>query len=522
MPLRAQHSTTRLRQVSTTIVAALLLVSAAVTFSGSLTAFAASQTQFTYTGSEQSWTVPTDVVAVEVVAVGGAGGTSCSCSAGQAGGGHGATVDATIPVTPGETLYVEVGGTGANGTGTFNGGGGASDFGGNYLSGEGGGATDLRAVAMAAGGTLNSRLVVAGGGGGGGGTLGPAAVSAGGDAGADAGNASGACTAGGGGAGTLSSGGAAGVAAGSSDGENIQGVPGAFGDGGSGYETGTGGGGGGGYYGGGSGSGCQNGAYNPYSGSGGGGGSSFVTSSATTSSLGLDSTGIPELSLTWTVLPAVSSVSADGGPTVGGSSVTITGSDFTGTTVVDFGATLATSFTVVSGTEITAVTPGPHTGVVDVTVTNPNGTSQITSADEFTFEAAPTVTGLSPASGATSGGAAVTLAGTNFTAATTVDFGTTPAMSFAVVSPTEITAHPPASSPGVVDVQVSTPSGTSAITPADDFTFTAAVVATVPDTGAWPPNAPLIPFGVLTLLGMGLIALSFTLRGRSGRRRGAA
>ena len=76
------------------------------------------------------------------------------------------------------------------------------------------------------------------------------------------------------------------------------------------------------------------------------------------------------------------------------------------------------------------------TGTVDVTVTTPGGTSATSPADQFTYVAAPTVTGLSPTSGPAAGGTLVTITGTGFTGATAVDFGTTPATSFTVVSDT--------------------------------------------------------------------------------------
>ena len=72
--------------------------------------------------------------------------------------------------------------------------------------------------------------------------------------------------------------------------------------------------------------------------------------------------------------------------------------------------------------------PGePETGTVDVTVTAPGGTSATSPADQFTYVAGPTVTGLSPTFGPSVGGTLVTITGTGFTGATEVDFGTTPA-----------------------------------------------------------------------------------------------
>jgi hypothetical protein len=71
--------------------------------------------------------------------------------------------------------------------------------------------------------------------------------------------------------------------------------------------------------------------------------------------------------------------------------VTITGTGFTGATAVKFGGTAATSVVVVSGTSITCKSP-VKTGVVDVIVTTPSGTSTTSSADHYTYYAALTLT----------------------------------------------------------------------------------------------------------------------------------
>lgn len=67
----------------------------------------------------------------------------------------------------------------------------------------------------------------------------------------------------------------------------------------------------------------------------------------------------------------------------GGTSVTITGSGFTGATVVDFGGAGA-AMTVDSGTEITATSP-PGSGTVDITVATPGATSATGPADQFSY-----------------------------------------------------------------------------------------------------------------------------------------
>jgi RHS repeat-associated protein len=67
-------------------------------------------------------------------------------------------------------------------------------------------------------------------------------------------------------------------------------------------------------------------------------------------------------------VPIVTNVSPCTGSTGGGTSVTITGANFTGITAVNFGSVPATSYTVVNSSTITAVAP-TNSGSVDVTVT---------------------------------------------------------------------------------------------------------------------------------------------------------
>jgi uncharacterized delta-60 repeat protein len=87
---------------------------------------------------------------------------------------------------------------------------------------------------------------------------------------------------------------------------------------------------------------------------------------------------------------AVSLVTPVIGTTAGGTSVTITGSNFTGTTSVTFGGIPATSFTVDSPTQITATIPPHPAGMVDVRVAKPEGIG--TGTVLFTYVQPPTVT----------------------------------------------------------------------------------------------------------------------------------
>ena len=64
-----------------------------------------------------------------------------------------------------------------------------------------------------------------------------------------------------------------------------------------------------------------------------------------------------------------------------------------------FGPTAGTGALVLSTTSMTVNDPAEAAGSVDVTVTTPVGTSATNPGDQFTYEAVPTVTLVSPAAG---------------------------------------------------------------------------------------------------------------------------
>ncbi len=74
------------------------------------------------------------------------------------------------------------------------------------------------------------------------------------------------------------------------------------------------------------------------------------------------------------------------GPKAGGTTVTITGTGFSGATQVLFGSTPAASFTVHSANTITAITPAAVPSNVDIIVYAPSGISTASAADIFTFQ----------------------------------------------------------------------------------------------------------------------------------------
>jgi hypothetical protein len=141
------------------------LLGAAAVFAAGSPAAAAPQSQtFAFTGAPDTFTVPANVCQITVDAFGAQGGDAGSPPGLGAPGGR---ATATLPVTPGETLQVNVGGKGGKnagdvgGTGGFpNGGDGGSKASGGGVGGGGGGGSS----GVSRGGT---RLVLGGGGGGG-------------------------------------------------------------------------------------------------------------------------------------------------------------------------------------------------------------------------------------------------------------------------------------------------------------------------------------------------------------------
>ena len=207
---------------------------------------------------------------------------------------------------------------------------------------------------------------------------------------------------------------------------------------------------------------------------------------------------------TYVPAPTVTSISPTAGPTAGGTSVIITGTNFSGATAVTFGGNAATGVVVNSGTQITAISPA-GTGTVDVRVTTAGGTSATSAADQFTYVPAPTVTGLSPATGPQTGGTLVTITGTNFSGATAVTFGGVAATGYTVVSPTSITVPSPAGT-GTVDVRVTTVGGTSATSAADQFTY----VARPTVTSISPTSGPTGGNTTVTITGTGFAVADAT------------
>jgi hypothetical protein len=285
--------------------------------------------QYSYTGAEQVFTVPQGIAALHFQATGGDG------SGGNPG--LGGSVEGDLPVSAGESLYLEVGGGGPTNGNRWNGSGPGDCVHVTFqCEASGGDATDIRMISRMQTGSLQSRVAVAGGGGGGGiacsGILclfchAPSCTS-GGSAGSD-GNP----TPFAGSAGTTSAGGAGGTdpdqyCLQSNPGSTAEtyaaaGSGGSLGQGGGGarnegflFPFDVGGGGGGGYYGGGGGATCtaDNGTsrYGP-----GGGGSNYLAPSVAHGTIGPDYNHTPLITLTAPVPANTAPPTLSGGIDVG-------------------------------------------------------------------------------------------------------------------------------------------------------------------------------------------------------------
>ena len=137
---------------------------------------------------------------------------------------------------------------------------------------------------------------------------------------------------------------------------------------------------------------------------------------------------------------------------VEGTTVRITGTNFTGATEVLFGGKAQSSFVVNSATEISVVVSKAANGTVSVTT--PGGTA---TKEGFVYFSAPTITAFNPQLAVE--GATVRITGTNFTGATEVLFGGKAQSSFVVNSATEISVVVSKAASGTVSV--TTPGGTA-------------------------------------------------------------
>lgn len=202
---------------------------------------------------------------------------------------------------------------------------------------------------------------------------------------------------------------------------------------------------------------------------------------------------------TYAATPTITTVSPASGPTAGGTTVTITGTNFRAGIAVTFGGTAGTGLVFNSATELVVTTPAKTAGLYAVVVTN-SDTSTYTKANGFQYGDQPTITAVAPATVGTSGGANVQVTGTNFrTTGTTLTVGGTAFTGVTVNSPTELVATAPAKAEGTYNVVVTV----DGLSYAKANALTYAPVASPTITTVAPNAGPVAGGTVITLTGTG-------------------
>ena len=201
---------------------------------------------------------------------------------------------------------------------------------------------------------------------------------------------------------------------------------------------------------------------------------------------------------TYVPAPTLTGLTPTAGPSGGGTSVTITGTNLANASAVDFGSNAAKISSDTAG-QIVAVSPIGSAGTVFVTVTTAGGTSGNSSSYQFTYVPAPAVTSVTPTAGPLGGGTTVTITGTNLANASAVDFGSGNPATISSDTAGQIVAVSPAGSAGTVLVTVTTAGGTFASS-SEQFTY----VPPPAVTGVSPTAGPLGGGTSVTITGTNL------------------
>ena len=176
----------------------------------------------------------------------------------------------------------------------------------------------------------------------------------------------------------------------------------------------------------------------------------------------------------WGSCPGVvTSVIPGHGSNLGGTQITINGTNLSGTTAVKIGGVACTSLQVLSPTVVKAVTPAGTIGDAPISIVSSNATSLAPTPFTYVLQS---ITSVSPNNGIYSGGTAITITGTFLSGATIVKVGGVPATNVIAVDSNTVTAVTPAGSVGAASVEVTGAKGTATATNA--FLYIAIVVPT--------------------------------------------
>lgn len=160
-------------------------------------------------------------------------------------------------------------------------------------------------------------------------------------------------------------------------------------------------------------------------------------------------------------IPTITDVSPVSGSVLGGTEITITGTNLNATTSVTIDGVEVAEFTVVSNSSVLAITPEGTDGVKDVTLTA-NAFDAIYEGG-FTYIPEPIITSVSPSSGTTLGGTQITITGTNLTTTSGVTIGGAQVTNLVVVNDTTVTATTPSRTAGYKTILITTIGGVAGL-----------------------------------------------------------
>ncbi len=198
--------------------------------------------------------------------------------------------------------------------------------------------------------------------------------------------------------------------------------------------------------------------------------------------------------------PVLAGVAPVSGPSAGGVTVTLSGSDFRSGARVTFDGLDATNIAFQNSSTLTCETPASAAGPAEVRVTNPDGQSS-TLADAYTYIDPPSVTGVSPNHGPVAGGTSVTISGEAFQNGATIAIGGADTTGVTFVSTSTITCTTAPNAAGTADVVVTNPDSQTG-TMAGGFTYDPApTVASVT-----PPLGPAAGGTSVTIAGTNFVS----------------
>ncbi len=159
--------------------------------------------------------------------------------------------------------------------------------------------------------------------------------------------------------------------------------------------------------------------------------------------------------------PAITGVTPPTGPAAGGTSITISGTNFINVTAVEVGGTPVLDLVVDNSAQITAETPPGLTGPADVIVMTTSGMT--TFSNGFTYTGPPVIDSITPAYGAQTGGTLFTVKGRGFETTSTISIGGALCTGITFVDSSTLTAMTPAGTPGDANVDVTNSQGTTTV-----------------------------------------------------------